>query len=196
MPLIRPTIVLTSTMVLSVVLAACATDGPSGSLPSLAAVPKLELPKIAPGNSTSADGTPTEAYTRIARGAQTCWFGANGPLKGPYIYHGEAAPPSKGGQAEIVVRTRDKESADPRSLKAFAVDIIPSPEGTRVDVENLKIEAALGERLKADVFRWSANEEGCGEAPVTAGWSAAPALTPATTKSPATPKSKPAVSQR
>jgi hypothetical protein len=164
---------------LSMVLTGCASSDGTGGLPQLAAapmleVPKFELPKVPPGNSTAAEGTATEAYTRIGRGALTCWFGAAGPLKGVYIYHADAEPPSKGGKAEIVVRTRDKDATDPRSLKAFAVDILPTPEGTRVDVENLKVEAALAERLRADVFRWSANEEGCGEAPVTAGWSAAP----------------------
>lgn len=159
--------------------AGCASSDGTGGLPQLAAapalaVPKLELPKVPPGNSTAAEGSATEAYTRIGRGALTCWFGASGPLKGLYIYHADAEPPSKGGKAEIVVRTLDKTATDPRSLRAFAVDILPTPEGTRVDVENLKVEPALAERLRADVFRWSANEEGCGEAPVTAGWSAAP----------------------
>ena len=117
-------------------------------------------------------GSPTEVYTRVARGALTCWFGASGPLKGPYIYHAEADPPSKGGRADIVIRTRDTTAADPRSLKAFAVTITPGGDGTHVDVENAKIAEPLAARLTADVHRWAADEEGCGEAPVTAGWGA------------------------
>ena len=123
-------------------------------------------------------GSPTDVYTRVARGALTCWFGASGPLKGPYIYHAEAEPPSKGGRAEIVVRTRDLTAADPRSLKAFRVGIEAGGEGTKVDVENVKIPEPLATRLTADVHRWAADEEGCGEAPVTGGWAAAPAADP------------------
>jgi hypothetical protein len=120
-------------------------------------------------------GSATEVYTRVARGALTCWFGASGPLKGPYIYHADAEPPSKGGRAEIVIRTRDKDAADPRSLKAFRVGIQPGGAGTQIEVENVKITEPLATRLKADVERWAADQEGCGEAPITAGWAAAPA---------------------
>ncbi len=192
MPPTKPNCLLITAAAAAALASGCASEGGT-SLLSLAAAPKLELPKIAPGDMTTAEGTATEVYTRIARGALTCWFGASGPLKGPYIYFADADPPSKGGKAEIAVRTRDKDAADPRSLRAFAVDIAPTPEGTRVEVENLKIDPVLGDRLKADVFRWSAKEEGCSEAPVTAGWAAAPALTPVTAKSaPGTPKTKPA----
>ncbi len=117
-------------------------------------------------------GSATEVYTRVARGALTCWFGASGPLKGPYIYHADAEPPSKGGRAEIVIRTRDKEAADPRSLKAFRVGIQPGGQGTQIEVENVKIAEPLASRLTADVQRWAADQEGCGEAPITAGWTA------------------------
>jgi hypothetical protein len=117
-------------------------------------------------------GSATEVYTRVARGALTCWFGAAGPLKGPYIYHADAEPPSKGGRAEIVIRTRDKDAADPRSLKAFRVGIQPGGQGTQIEVENVKIAEPLAARLTSDVQRWAADQEGCGEAPITAGWTA------------------------
>ena len=117
-------------------------------------------------------GTPTEVYTRIARGVLTCWFGATGPLKASYIYHADAEPASKGGGSEIKIMTRDVAADDPRALRAYRIAISPSDDKTRVETENVRIPEPLAERLKQDVGRWSRNEEGCGETPVTAGWSA------------------------
>ena len=154
--------------------AAAPSSGLADSLPNLSAL--TNLTKGVPV------GSPTDVYTRVARGALTCWFGASGPLKGPYIYHADAEPPSKGGRAEIDIRNRDATAADPRSLKAFRVGISPSSDGTHVDVENATIPEPLATRLGADAHRWAAGEEGCGEAPVVAGWSAAPGTDPAKTK--------------
>ncbi|MDX2309077.1 MAG: hypothetical protein NW216_12620 [Hyphomicrobium sp.] len=120
-------------------------------------------------------GTPTEIYTRVARGILTCWFGSNGPLKPDYIYHADAEPPSKGGASTIDVRTRDTTSKDPRSLRAWRVVIEPKPEGTALLVENAKLPEHWAQRLETDVQRWAAAEEGCGETPVTDGWAANPA---------------------
>lgn len=117
-------------------------------------------------------GTPTEVYTRLARGALTCWFGANGPLKSGYIYHAEAEPASKGGNSEIKIMTRDAAADDPRALRAYRIAILPSQDKTRVEVENVRLDETLAARLKQDVERWSADEAGCGEGPVTAGWTA------------------------
>jgi len=120
-------------------------------------------------------GSPTEVYTRIARGVLTCWFGADGPLKSKYIYHAEAEPVSRGANSQIKIMTRDKEADDPRALRAYRVGISPSQGNTRVEIENFRLPEDLALRLKQDVERWSAVEEGgCGETPVTAGWAADP----------------------
>lgn len=148
---------------------AAATPTALPALPDMSAIANLTKGAALPV------GSPTDVYTRVARGALTCWFGATGPLKGPYIYFADADPPSKGGKAEIDIRTRDRDAADPRSLKAFHIGIEAGGEGTRVDVQNVKIPEPLATRLAADVTRWAADQEGCGEAPVTAGWAAAPA---------------------
>lgn len=148
---------------------------PSASASVLPGLPNLPSMASLTNAARLPVGAPTDVYTRVARGALTCWFGASGPLKGTYIYHAEAEPPSKGGRAEIVVRTRDLTAADPRSLKAFRVGIEAGGEGTKVDVENVTIPEPLASRLRADVDRWAASEEGCGQAPVTGGWAAAPA---------------------
>jgi hypothetical protein len=117
-------------------------------------------------------GTPTEVYTRVARGVLTCWFGASGPLKSGFIYHADAEPASKGGNSEIKILTRDPAAEDPRSIRAYLVAISPSDGKTKVEIENVRIPEPLASRLTADVERWSTDESGCGERPVTAGWAA------------------------
>lgn len=117
-------------------------------------------------------GTPTELYTRIARGALTCWFGASGALKSGYMYHADADPPSKGGRSEISIRVKDKSASDPRSLRAFRVVIAPGETGSVLDIENAKIPEPLATSLTADVRRWAADEEGCSAAPAATAWSA------------------------
>lgn len=170
----------------STLLAACSGDAAPTSLGLPSAGELGSLPSIASLTASTGHvpGSPTEVYTRIARGALTCWFGASGPLRQTYIYHADAEPPSKGGRSEIVIFAKDPSTTDPRALRAFRVSIAPSADRPepQVGVENLKIAEPLATRLTADVNRWAANQEGCGEAPVTAGWSAAE---PATKSSPA-----------
>lgn len=160
-------------------LQACASEGPTGTsgLPALDKLPDLpSLPSLA--GTETITGSPTEVYTSIARGVLTCWFGATGPLKQDYIYHADADPPSKGGASEISIRTRDKEADDPRSLRAFRIGIAPGAERTHVEVENSKLPDPLAEQLKADVARWSAGQEGCGDPTMTAGWSTSDSTKP------------------
>lgn len=154
----------------------------SSSTASSAATALPDLSALANLTKGVPVGSPTEVYTRVARGALTCWFGASGPLKGPYIYHADAEPPSKGGRADIVIRNRDANAADPRSLRAFRVGISPDSDGTRVDVENATIPEPLATRLGADARRWAAGEEGCGETPIIAGWSPSPGADSSKTK--------------
>jgi hypothetical protein len=143
---------------------------------SLAALQGLLVPK------DLVVGTPTEVYTRIARGVLTCWFGASGPLKAAFIYHADAQPASKGGSSEIKILTRDSDAEDPRALRAYRVLIAPSENKTRVEIENVRIPEPLAARLKQDVERWASDEAGCGEAPVTGGWTAEQRKAPETKK--------------
>lgn len=167
---------------LAAAVAACSASlppAPTASLPN----PDAETPAKDDGNAITAlsaalmpkervIGTPTEVYTRIARGVLTCWFGASGPLKAGYIYHADAEPASKGGNSEIKIMARDPTATDPRSTRAYGIAITPYEGRTRVEAENFRLPEPLASRLKEDVERWSADEEGCGTAPVTAGWSA------------------------
>lgn len=167
-------------MFLAMLLSGCANgDGPaSAGLPALDKLPSMPLlPALA--GTENVEGSPTEVYTEVARGVLTCWFGATGPLKQDYIYHADAEPPSKGGASEIDIRTRDNTVADPRSLRAFRVGILPGLDRTHIEVENFKLPEPLSDKLKADVVRWAAGTEGCGEPAQTAGWATADTTKPA-----------------
>jgi hypothetical protein len=174
---------------IALALAAAGAGCSSGGTPLLGTPPAGEVAGEGVPSATAAlqniltpqdlvVGTPTEVYTRIARGVLTCWFGADGPLKASYIYHAEAEPASKGGRSEIKIMTRDREADDPRALRAYRIAISPSESKTKVETENARLPEPLAARLKADVERWSRDQEGCGEAPVTAGWSAEPTSEP------------------
>lgn len=139
-------------------------DLPASALAAIPSLPSLKPDRVV--------GTPTEIYTRIARGAVTCWFGASGPLKAAYVYHAEAQPESKGGAAEITIFSRDTSTGpDPRALKAFEVQIKPTAGTPELSVQNYRMEAVLANRLQSDVARWAADEEGCISG-VTDGWTA------------------------
>ena len=157
-------------------LAGCSGNGGATTLalPSVSDLSVAALPSPGALNPIPEHvvGTPTEVYTRVARGALTCWFGASGPLKGTYIYHADAEPASKGGRSEIVIFVKDQQAGDQRSLRAFHVLISTVENKTKVEMENAKIPEPMAGRMKTDVARWAADEEGCGEAPVTAGWAA------------------------
>lgn len=146
--------------------------GCGGTAPELPAVGSLQLPELPSLTGTKIVGTPTELYTRIARGAVTCWFGATGKLKGRHIYHADAEPESKGGAAQIIIFSKDySQSADPRALKAFQIAIKPTGGTPELGVENFKIEEPLASQMKTDVARWAAGDDGC-EGAIVQGWDA------------------------
>jgi hypothetical protein len=181
-----PTSSARTVLVFSAALAGCTGEGS----PPVLGLPPPEPPASGPSALqtllTPQDvvvGTPTDVYTRIARGVLNCWFGASGPLKQRYIYHAEAQPASKGGLSEIKIMTRDLAADDPRALRAYRIVISPSADKTKVETENVRMTEPLASRLKADVERWSKDQEGCGEEPVTAGWTAEPAADPKASKS-------------
>lgn len=156
-----------------IALAAC-----SGSLSPTALgmmhAPKLpELPKLT-FEDDPVVGSPIDVYSAIARGAMTCWFGAGGPLKGRYIYHGDAKPPSAGGQADIVIHAIDTTSPSPRGLRTFHISIKADGDKTLLAVENLKMPEVFAKQMTDDVHRWAAGETGCGEAEAQAGWTPRP----------------------
>lgn len=185
-------------LLVSLTVAGCSAGISSPQL-GLTAMPKLpsvpELPKL-PAPPPPAIGSPTDVYTNVARGALTCWFGTKGPLKGQYIYHGEAEPPSKGGRAVIVIHVLDREAPSPRGLRAYHIVISqesPEVERTLVAAENLRIPEPLASRMTEDVRRWAAAETGCGEQPPAESWTASEAklADPARGASAARPRKQP-----
>ncbi len=136
------------------------------SLPALPALPTL------PAADSDPIGSPTEIYTRIARGATLCWFGTHGTLKGTYIFSADAEPPSKGGRAEIVIHERDPTMPNPRGNRAFRIQILPSGDNAKLEVENIRFPIDTGQAMTADVRRWARNDLTCAGAPQIKGWDA------------------------
>jgi hypothetical protein len=131
---------------------------PTGALPETGAVtPPPPSGTAILEMATMAQGSPTEVYSLVARGALRCWFGADGPLKTTHIFHADAKPPAQGGAAEIVLHERD---GDQRGARAFRVAF--SGEGSvRVDTSSLKIPLPMAELMARDVEVWAKGGSGC-----------------------------------
>lgn len=135
-------------MVLCTALAGCGTT----SLPAtLGSAP----------SSTHAE-PPVEIYSRIARSALICWFGAQGGLKKSHIFHADVAPDSAGGGAEIIVHERDDTAENPRSFRAYRIAIAPAAGGSEVAAQNLRMPVDVGREMGADVIRWAKGKPECG----------------------------------
>lgn len=184
---------------------ACASggsDGPSFSLPDMPSMPSVS--SITSPADEGPKGSATELYARVASGANSCWFGAAGPLKKDYIYHAEADAPSRGGRAEIIIHVREMGQPNPRGPKAYRISIDPKDEtSAAVSTENLKMTEPIAAAMSADVERWSRGEQGCKGSTTAMGWGtdhaapaapaiktkpAAPAKTAKKVPAPATPK--------
>lgn len=114
-----------------------------------------------PERTIIAQGTATDVYARVARGALRCWFGADGPLKATHIFNAEAASPAEGGAAEIVLHERDAAARDPRGTRAFRVSFVGEVTGVRVGVTPIKISDALAQPMVKDVETWASGGDGC-----------------------------------
>jgi hypothetical protein len=138
-------------------------------------------------------GSATDIYARVAQGAMSCWFGANGPLKKDYIFHANADAPSRGGKAQITIHRRDPTQPNPRGAKAYLVNIDPTGESSAtVKAENLKMSNDFASAMTEDVSRWSRGDQGCSGNSTAAGWAPAPpaAAVPAATTTRTTKKAK------
>jgi hypothetical protein len=157
-------------MAFAVVLAIGACACSSGNLPQLpTGSAPVETGAVATGpaegapveTTTIAPGTPTEVYALVAGGALRCWFGADGPLKATHVFHAEAAPPTQGGAAEIVLHERDPSLRDQRGPRAFRVSFTGDPGGVRIGITTIKVAAPLGELMVRDVVVWASGGAGC-----------------------------------
>ncbi len=165
------------------------SEGPSWTMPDAPKLPTLDsVAALTAPAEAAPKGSATELYTKVARGAVGCWFGATGPLKAAYIYHAEADAPSRGGKAEITIHQRDPGNTNPRGPKAYLIKIDPKDESNAtIATENLKISEPMATNMAADVNRWARGDSGCG-ASTAAAWS--PQAPP-----PAAAKPKPAVAK-
>lgn len=155
-------------------LAACSGNSSltTATLPNLPEIPKIELPKPPP----PVVGTSTEVYERIGRGAKTCWFGADGPLKASHAYEAIAEPPHRGGRAEIILRQREIDATNPKGVKAYRIVIEPSGDDeTTVATENLKLPEAVAKQMTESVTAWSIGRHGCNPDAAAETWSPAAA---------------------
>ncbi len=130
-------------------------------------------------NSAHAE-PPIEIYSRIARGALACWFGAQGSLKKSHIFNADVAPETAGGGAEIVIHERDPTADNPRSFRAYKVAIGRSGDGSNVQVENMRMPVNVAKDMDGDVLRWSKGQVGCSVVG-TGGWAQQPNLAPVET---------------
>lgn len=153
-------------------LGACAGGPQMPALPSIAGV--ADVSKIAVGSlpSTEAHHQPlssAEVYSRIARGANACWFGPRGRHSTSHILHADATPSMNGGGVEIVVHERAADQPKPWGYKAYRVllnesagmDGTPGAGGTNIAVENSRMPDAEAQRMRAEVYQWAAGTEGC-----------------------------------
>lgn len=156
--------------ILALILVAWTGGCGSNGLPTLPA-PPLQTASTAqpssPGATAPLDtaiivlGTPTDVYAQVARGALGCWFGADGVLKGTHVFHADAAPPSRGGAAEITVHERDTTLRDSRGPRALRISIEAVPGGVRVVTTTIKIFSPLAELMTRDADTWARGGVGC-----------------------------------
>lgn len=156
----------------------------AGTLCACSGGPKLPDLPAAAALSTAGSVAPTlkiepamhqissaEAYSRVARGANSCWFGPRGRLAASHIFHADAAPAANGGAVEITVHERVFDQPKPWGYKAYRVtmtevagiDGTPSAGGTRLGFENLRMPDAEAARMRAETVQWADGIEGCKE---------------------------------
>jgi hypothetical protein len=153
-----------------VALSACSGGPALPGLPDISALPSLS--NLSVGSITTESSRQplpsAEVYSRIARGANACWFGPRGRIGTTHLLHADAAPSMNGGAVEMVVHERAVDQPKPWGYKAFRVLLTesagidgPGTGGTDIAVENTRIPDAEGARMRAEVFQWAAGTESC-----------------------------------
>lgn len=163
-------------------------DLQSGATGALQAIPQAAQ-AIVPEAVKAPVGSATEVYTRVARGALTCWMGGHGGMRQTHLFQADAKPRSEGGAAQIDIHERLESKPNIPGRRVFTVSITPLGEGASVKVENLGLPPQRGEEMRADVDRWAAAEEGCLKEPITEGWAVPAVDTSADKGKPKKPKS-------
>lgn len=142
------------------VLAAC-SGGPELPALSTAALPKLNLTETGVVAAGAA-----EVYSRVARGANRCWFGAGGRFRRSHVLHADADPPQKGGAVEIIVHERAVDQPKIWGFKSYRVTVSESGGQSMVNLENLRMPEAEEQRMRTEVLRWVDGKDYCAVDPV------------------------------
>jgi hypothetical protein len=150
------------TQFLTLPLVACLASC-SGTPSPLTSLGTAALGPLPPPSSVLADEAPTTVYAAIAQKALVCWVGPKGPLKASHIFHADAASPTTGGVAEIVLHERDVTQRHPWGPRTFRIAL--TPEGgdtnTRIDLQNIKLKRDMADALRADVIAWANGKDSC-----------------------------------
>ena len=161
-------------MAIAVLLAGC--GGSSVRLQDLLALPPSDAGAAGAGTQTGSvstrthepqeasalvEGTPTSVFAEVARGALGCWFAVDGPLKASHVYRAEAEPPSKGGDAEIIVYERDATMRDLRGPRAYRIGFVAELNSVRVTMTSLRFEPKLAQAMAKDVESWAKGADSC-----------------------------------
>lgn len=134
--------------ILATALASCGT-GPAGPVTN-----SLQ-------SDSSSTAAPIDTYARIARGANLCWFGANGPLKATHIFQADVKPASEGGTAEIAIHERVSGQLSPLGFVAFRVNIRGSQTYSEVATDNLRMPEAMAAMMRSDIESWTNGGSTC-----------------------------------
>ncbi len=110
-----------------------------------------------------------EIYSRIARGANACWFGPRGRFSATHILHADAAPSMSGGRVEIIVHERALDQPTPWGPRALRIELSEAPGlegtpgggGTGIVVDNTRFPDPEATRMRAEVLQWAAGTDGC-----------------------------------
>lgn len=163
---------------IAMLAAACVGCAGGPQLPGLpVAMPSLDQSSLIVGSLQSEPAVhkapSAEIYSRIARGANACWFGARGRHAKTHILHADVTPSMNGGGVEIIVHERAVDQPKPWGYKAFrivltesaGIDGTPGGGGTSIAVENGRFELAEAARMRSEAHAWAAGTEGCKDDP-------------------------------
>lgn len=160
---------------LGVLCSGCAGGASIPVLPAPGATGSLAAAAVAVvGEAAHQPQRSAEVYSRIARGANACWFGPRGRLSTTHILHADAAPSLNGGRVEIIVHERAVDQPTPWGPRSFRIELAesagmdgtPGAGGTAIAIENLRFADAVAGQMRAEVLQWAAGSEGCKSDPV------------------------------
>lgn len=137
---------------------ACTVVAGCTGAPDMGALTKAAIPG---GHAEQLSQSTTETYARIARGANKCWFGGQGRYAVSHVLYAEVAPPTNGGEAEVVVHERDRQAERPWGARAFRIVLTGGSASTTIDTENFRMTEGDAERMRREVHRWASGGTDC-----------------------------------